>query len=339
MKNDNQHINDTILAKFLLGETSQEEQRFIISWLDEKEENRRHLDQLEQTWLESGKLNPRPISVNKKLAWTKLSIRMNQYEKALSPSIQRFSRFRIALISTVAASILILIGIFNWYLDDATQQDELLLTNNSQSTLQDSLPDGSEIYLNSLSQISYHSSKLERIVELKGEAFFHVKRDSLRPFIVHAGIGGVKVLGTSFTMKIKENGDVAVDVNSGKVELFLPNKAKTDSLHLILTNNEAGLISNQEDTIIRLTSNSSAFFWVDRRLVFRNKPLKEVFEILETCYKIEIKSDNPAVNNMYYSSTFIDEDAEKVIKVISNTFNLIYTKKDTTFTISRSEKE
>lgn len=172
MKNDNQHINDTILAKFLLGETSQEEQRFIISWLDEKEENRRHLDQLEQTWLESGKLNPRPISVNKKLAWTKLSIRMNQYEKALSPSIQRFSRFRIALISTVAASILILIGIFNWYLDDATQQDELLLTNNSQSTLQDSLPDGSEIYLNSLSQISYHSSKLERIVELKGKHSF-----------------------------------------------------------------------------------------------------------------------------------------------------------------------
>ena len=338
MKNDNRHINDTLLAKFLLGEIDQEEQRFIIGWLDEKEENRRYLDQLEQIWLESGKLNPRPIPVNKKLAWTKLSFRMNQYEKNLSPSIQRFSRFRIALISTAAASVLILTGIFNWYLDDASQQDEFLLTNNNQSTLQDSLPDGSEIFLNYLSQISYHASKSgQRIVKLKGEAFFHVKRDTLRPFIIHAGIGGVKVLGTSFTMKIKENGDIAVDVNSGKVELFRPNKAKTDTLHLILTNNEGGLISNRQDTIIRLASNSSAFFWVDRRLVFRNKPLKEVFEILEACYGIKIKSDNPAVNNLYYSSSFIDEDAEDVIKVISKTYNLTYIKKENTFTLSKKK--
>ncbi|MDM8158339.1 FecR domain-containing protein [Labilibaculum sp. K2S] len=339
MKNNNLHISDTFLAKFLLGETNKEEQSMVIGWLEEKHENRKHLDQLERVWLESGKLNPHPISVNKKIAWTKLSFRLDQYEKTLSPSIQRFSRFRIALISSAAAFILVLFGIFNWYSDDYTQTEEFLLTNTSQSTLQNSLPDGSEIYLNRLSQISYHTSKAGlRIAELKGEAFFHVKRDTLRPFIIHAGIGGVKVLGTSFTMKIKENGDIAVDVNSGKVELFRPNKARTDTLHLILTNNEGGLISNQQDTIIRLANNSSAFFWVDKRLSFRNKPLKEVFKVLESCYHITINSDNPKINNLYYSSSFIDEDPENVIKVISKTFNLTYSRKENTFIISDLKK-
>ncbi|WP_461633983.1 FecR family protein [Labilibaculum euxinus] len=339
MKNDNLHINDTFLAKFLLGETNKEEQNMVIRWLEEKDENRRHLDQLEQIWLESGKLNPHPISVNKKSAWAKLSSRLDQHEKTLSPSIQRFSRFRIALISSAAAFILILFGIFNWYSNDYTQTEEFLLTNTSQSTIQDSLPDGSKIYLNKFAHISYHTSKTkQRIVNLQGEAFFTVKRDTLRPFIVNAGIGGVKVLGTSFQVKMKENGDILVDVNSGKVELFRPNKTQTDTLHMILTNNEGGLISSQQDTIIRLASNSSAFFWVDKRLSFRNKPLKEVFKVLESCYQITIKSDNPEINNLYYSSSFIDENAENVIKVISKTFNLTYSRKENTFIISYPEK-
>lgn len=339
MKNNNQHIDDTLLAKFLSGETHKDEQKMIISWLEENKDNRKRLDQLEQVWLESGKLKPRPIFVNKALAWSKLSYRIKQYEKISSPSIQRFSRFRIALISSVAASILVLIGILNWYVDDAPQQKEFLLANTNLSSLHDSLPDGSEIYLNEYAEISYQETKdKQRIVNLKGEAFFNVKRDTLRPFIIHAGVGGVKVLGTSFQVKIKENGDIAVDVSSGRVELFKPNKAKTDTFHLILTKDEGGLISNQQDTIIRVASNSSAFFWLDKRLSFRNKLLKEVFEVLEACYSIEIKVVDPNISKLHYSSSFIDEDAEKIIQVISNTFNLTYLKEGDTFTLFDPKK-
>ncbi|PXY02188.1 hypothetical protein DF185_05960 [Marinifilum breve] len=334
MKSDNQHIDDTLLAKFLLGETNQKEQRLIIDWIDEKEENRKHLDQLENLWLESGKLKPRPIPVNKKLAWSILSKRMDEHEASLSPTIPKHSKFKIAIYTSIAASILALIGIFNWYTKDTDQSDQFLLANNTNETLKEILPDGSEIYLNESAKISYESTdKNQRIVNLEGEAFFNVKRDTSQPFIVHAGIGGVKVLGTSFQVKRKKNGDIAVDVSSGKVELFRPNKAKTDTLHLILIKDEGGLISNEQDTIIRVSSNSSAFFWVDKRLSFRNKQLKEVFKVLEACYDIEIISDDPKINAKYYTSSFIDNDAEEVIKVISDTYKLSYTKEDNTFTL------
>lgn len=334
MKNDNRHINDTFLAKFLLGETSKEEQRTIISWLDEKAENRKHLDQLEQVWLESGKLNPTPISVNKQIAWKKLSLRVDQHDNTQSFSIQRFSKFRVLAIASLAASIVILFGIFNWFRYDSSHVDEFQLANTSSSVIQDSLPDGSEIHLNRMAQISYHRSNTnKRIVNLKGEAFFNVKRDTLRPFIIYAGIGKVEVLGTSFSVKIKENGDISVDVKSGKVELFRPNSINADTLHLILKKDEAGIISNQQDTIIRLASNADAFFWMDKRLSFRNTQLNKIFTILESCYGVEIKSGNPDINNLYYSSSFIDEDIEDVLKVISNTYDFTFKKEENVFTI------
>lgn len=338
MKSENQHIDDTLLAKFLLGETNKEEQRLIIDWLDEKQENRKHLDQLESLWLESGKLKPRPIPVNKKLAWSILSKRMDEHEANLSPTIQKYSRFKIAIYASIAASILALIGVFNWYTKESGQDEKFLLTNNTSETLKEILPDGSEIYLNESAIISYETNaNKQRIVSLEGEAFFKVKRDTSRPFIVHAGIGGVKVLGTSFQVKRKKNGDIAVDVSSGKVQLFCANKAKTDTLHLILIKDEGGLISNEQDTIIRVSSNSSAFFWVDKRLSFRNKQLKEVFKVLESCYDIEIVSNDPKINAKYYTSSFIDNDAEEVIKVISDTYKLSYTKEDNTFTLFRAQ--
>lgn len=339
MKNNKQHINDTFLAKFLLGETNKEEQKIVMSWLEEKDENRKHLDQLEQLWLESGKLKPRPIPVDKQLAWSKLTKRIQHYEKKDSPTIQRFSKFKLSLIVSAAASVLILIGLFNGYWDSTSIHDETIFANTSQTVLHDTLPDGSEIHLNQLAKLSYHNSNTkERIVTLSGEAFFSVKRDTLRPFIVHAGIGGVKVLGTSFKVKIEDNGDIAVDVKSGRVELFKPNNTKTDTLHLILNKNEGGMISGQQDTIIQLSSNASAFFWLDKRLSFRNKKLKDVFMSLELCYGVKIKTSDQHINNLYYSSSFVDEDVEKVIQVISKTFNLTYTREGNTFTLSVLEK-
>lgn len=334
MKSDNLHIDDRLLARFLSGETNKEEQSAIINWLDESEDNRKYLDQLESVWLESGKLNPKPIPVNKKLAWFVLSNRIDQHEASLSPFVRKKATFKIALYTSIAASILALIGIFNWYTNDTVTSEKYMLANNTSETLKEILPDGSEIYLNESAKISYEiTSKNQRIINLEGEAFFNVKRDTAKPFIVHAGVGGVKVLGTSFQVSLKDNGDIAVDVSSGKVELFRPNKHKTDTARLILIKDEGGLISNKQDTIIRVSSNSSAFFWVDKRLSFRNKQLKEVFKVLESCYDIQIISNDPEINSKYYTSSFIDDEVEDVIRVISDTYQLSYTKEKNVFTI------
>ena len=79
------------------------------------------------------------------------------------------------------------------------------------------LPDGSQVYLNHHSSISYHKDFNPRTINLSGEAFFTViHNESI--FTVATANGDIEVLGTEFNVKTTSN-QVAVDVKNGLVEL------------------------------------------------------------------------------------------------------------------------
>ncbi|WP_129716155.1 FecR family protein [Pedobacter sp. SYP-B3415] len=83
------------------------------------------------------------------------------------------------------------------------------------------LADGSQVELGAQSSIDYatNTKKFRRVRLSKGEAFFNVKHDSRRPFIVEAGSGlSIRVLGTSFSVRNQAgDGPAQVEVSTGKV--------------------------------------------------------------------------------------------------------------------------
>jgi len=79
------------------------------------------------------------------------------------------------------------------------------------------LPDGSQVYLNHHSSISYQEDFNPRTVNLSGEAFFIVKSNE-SIFTVATAHGDIKVLGTEFNVKTTSD-QLAVDVEKGLVEL------------------------------------------------------------------------------------------------------------------------
>lgn len=83
------------------------------------------------------------------------------------------------------------------------------------------LPDGTRVWLNENSELEYPSkfSPDKRTVTLKGEAFFEVKRDPSRPFIISSGSIKTTVLGTSFNIKAYGNKNPEVNVRTGKVKV------------------------------------------------------------------------------------------------------------------------
>lgn len=83
------------------------------------------------------------------------------------------------------------------------------------------LPDGTRVWLNEDTEIEYpsHFSKNERTITLKGEAFFEVKRDTSRPFIITSGPVKTTVLGTSFNIKAYGDKQSEVNVRTGKVKV------------------------------------------------------------------------------------------------------------------------
>lgn len=322
------YIDDATLTRFLAGETSDQEQQRIIQWLDLSEENRKRLDQLEKIWLETGNLQPHPIAVNSEQAWDKMQNRVDSYE-----STQQTQKRRIIWLTSIAASILVILFVSRIW---APTTSLLTLANLTPVAVTDTLPDGSVVALNANSKLEYTNQfgKNNRNLKLTGEAFFKVKRNAQLPFVVDAGIGGVKVLGTQFNVKIKENSDVAIDVIKGKVEVFCPGIVSNDTITHILTHHQSALIKRSSHSILPVTQSHSALKWFNNMIVFDNTPLLEVFETLEKHYQIKITCNDSTINQLPLSTIFQTNNPDEVIDVITSTFDLKYTKSNKQYNIT-----
>lgn len=154
------------------------------------------------------------------------------------------------------------------------------------------LPDGSEVFINSDSRIKYppRFDNSARIVELTGEAFFDVKKDSLSPFIVRTGLLETKVLGTSFNINAyPENETASVALVSGSV-----------TVESIKDNRKTTLVpGEQADVDAKSGKLSKGKFkdplmlkWKDGVLVFNDLPLADVFRRIELWYGVNIQVKN-----------------------------------------------
>lgn len=135
--------------------------------------------------------------------------------------------------------------------------------------------DGSTAMLNTDSAIAVNMSGEQRRVELlKGEAYFEVKSDPARPFVVQADHSTTRVLGTRFFVHRKNDGD-EVKVVSGRVEVSSQNESKPKS---ILYDREA--VSANESGLGEVLLMDSEFntSWVKGFLAFDNVPLEHVID-------------------------------------------------------------
>ncbi|MBR8537253.1 FecR domain-containing protein [Carboxylicivirga sediminis] len=334
MQNEPTHITIDLLTRFLLGEVSHDEQLMVIKWLEDNPANQSAFDQLEATWLKSGELNPAPLPVDVPNAWNTLEKRLDEHDQ--KKTIRRFLNPAIY----AAASIALIVLLFNIFKQEADVHQPFIVSNQTTTSKTDTLPDGSIVTLNQGSQLSYLSQAedMHRHMELQGEAFFDVVRDTLRPFIVKAGMGGIRVLGTRFNVKVTNSSNVTVDVESGLVELFYPVVSSGDTLRLELKAGERGILSHTQQNLRSTTSTPSSLFWKDRTLLFKNKPLQEVFKVLEQSYDVHINCNDNNINLTNLTATFKDKEVHEVLDVIAATFDIVYEQQGQTYRIYKAQK-
>lgn len=332
MHNDYTHITTELITRFILGEVSQQEQLQVIEWLEADPANQAELEKLEATWIKSGRLNPPPLPVDVPMAWSKLEKRLDVHDNK-----KKTMRGILRPVMYVAASIALIVLLLNIFKTETEIHQPVIVANMTGAAQTDTLPDGSIVTLNYGSKLTYLSKTDDRVrnMVLEGEAFFDVVRDTLRPFVIKAGMGGVRVLGTSFNVKVMNSTDVMVDVKTGLVELYYPVTASSDTLKLQLKAGESGLLSHKTNSLSTRVSTPSSLFWVDNTLIFKNKPLYEVFKVLEQCYQVQILCDDNNINLTNLSSTFKKKDVDEVLDVIAATFNIAYEQNGTTYRIYR----
>jgi transmembrane sensor len=312
----NQHEFDLLLKKYLSGNCTEEEKIMIMTWYQNQGFELNGIEEIE-------------LNQIKNKIWSNLNI--NKVEEKDNFLIFWAKR-------GIAASIAILLVSFSYFyfskksdLSYKNDSNGVEMTNNSSETKQILLEDGSIIDLAGKSSISYSENfgKVNREVFLKGEAFFNIKKNPQKPFIVHSGELVTQVLGTSFRIKPNsKNGNIEVSVNTGRVSIY-ENKEfeKNKKNGIVLTPNQKIIYNTNtkeitpsivdEPRILKNQFSKSDF-------VFENESVASVIDKLSQSFGIEIIIVNEEINQCYFTGDISDMGLLTQIEILCKTLGINY---------------
>lgn len=289
----------------------------------------------EKYWRELGGMNSNK-EINVDRAWDNIKARISEYGTA-SQTIPIDRRSRLRSILSLAAAALVIIGIGSALLflnnEGFFSKRIVISAGNSERNIEVSLPDGSKAWLNRNSRLSYEPGlgKTGRNVRLKGEAFFDIKPDASKPFIIDAGKASVKVLGTSFNV-ITSNykNEVEVFVKTGKVMV----SDSSGTQEICLEPGYVGIVSSASASK-SINENKNYLSWKTDTLVYDGQKLEMVFADLKRVHNIDVVTGNPQILQESITTIFDNQPQDTIIRIICTTFNFSYTKDGSVYHLSK----
>ena len=211
---------DDLIGKVLAGEATEEEKLQVEHWAVESDANRRYYEQLKTIFEKSASSNVQ-IHFDTDAAWRRVQMKLSR-NVAAEDGLKKLGESYWPVLR-IAAGIILLLGVgyvmYQW--QDVPVQTFAFASDRT--TVQDTLPDGSTAFLNKKSELSfeYNAREKTRKVKLKGEAFFSVKHDEDKPFVIETGDILVRDIGTEFNLKsYPENDTIEIVVTEGEVQFY-----------------------------------------------------------------------------------------------------------------------
>lgn len=194
------------------------------------------------------------------------------------------------------------------------------------------LSDGTMVWLNAKTSLSFPNrfSNGERRVELNGEAFFDVEKDSTNHFIVSAKGYQIKVLGTEFNIKAyHQNSNFETALLKGSVEVISPYTTEK-----VVLNPHTYVYEKDGKLITAPIRNEEQFLWKEGIIAFENESVRSIFSKLELYFDTKIEVRNTKILDFTYTGKFRTKDGvEHVLKVLQLRHKFTYKKDNETNTI------
>ncbi|WP_065220311.1 MULTISPECIES: FecR family protein [Butyricimonas] len=181
------------------------------------------------------------------------------------------------------------------------------------------LEDSSKVWVNADSRLKYptHFTGDERRIELEGEAYFEVKPGN-KPFIVQTSMGDVKVLGTSFGVRVYKQEDMLTTLVSGRV-LY----RGRDSVQLVPGEQAVASLSGRIGK--RVVDVDEYVGWKNGMYVFDHRPLEEIIRDLERWYGVTITFVHPELKRLPFTGYVKRHDKINIfLKLLESTGELKY---------------
>jgi ferric-dicitrate binding protein FerR (iron transport regulator) len=285
---------EELMAAYLSGNIAAAEQEELLAWVADSSEGQKFFDNAVTLWDLTAQMAYPDFSAQKANAWEKVDARLTDAPVTAAKGSEKGIIVSFNYRRWMAAAAIALLLVAGWWTLQPSGNTAVIAStlNDEQSEL--TLPDGTSIWLNENTYLTYEEVNGERRVQLEGEAFFDVATDSLQPFRIYAGEAITTVLGTSFNIRAyPEEESVEVSVKEGKVALETQTKAPdaevvAQKVELlpgdkgVFVKETAAIATKEEEA-----KNSTA--WKDGKLDFEDVPLSEAIKVMERYYEVDIE--------------------------------------------------
>lgn len=185
------------------------------------------------------------------------------------------------------------------------------------------LPDGTKVWLNSASKLSYYPSynRDDRRVYLTGEAYFEVAKNPDKKFVVACQGVEVEALGTTFNVKgYDDDASVTTSLIEGSVKVSHEEQSTLLSPSEMVDFDKSSRLFAKS----KIEDNRQVDFWRRNILYFRSATLAEIAKTMERLYGVSVEFESDALKEISFSGSIRNNSLTNAFYIISLTYPLTY---------------
>ena len=326
------HISDLIIRQ-LNGELNRDERQQLEEWIALSPEHQRHFADEQEIWF-SATSHATLERYDHRQAFDRF---LQRIADTHSQESQSRSRGRRQLLSTrfwrsIAATAAVVVAVAYLSYQGGRQQvvsqfADITIEAPIGSRSRTMLPDGSVVWLNAGSQLTYQQSFgiHNRLVKLLGEGYFEVAKGKALPFRVASGSLEVEVLGTKFNFRdYPADVEASVTLNEGSVALSTI--ARDGSPTLMHPNQRAVYNKQSRQMTIESCEPDNARQWTKGNLLYEGETLAEIVKDLSRSYNVDITVSDASLYRLRFHGEFIrqEQTLREVLDALSATGKIRY---------------
>lgn len=319
-----------LLIRHIQGEVTLQERQCVEEWIKKSNANRQYYKNLKNVWVAQTLPQERLPQVE---VASMVEMLKRRRTAGSDPKFKRYFLIAASVAAVAVIALLVMVWKYGLSYRDLNERRVMLcgvpseykhtLYTESGIKAKVILPDSSQVWLNSGSEIVYPDKFLgpTREIEFRGEAYFKVRGNALQPMIINTNKDFViEVLGTEFNVKSYDDDKTAqTTLYSGKIKLFSKGDKNRKEVRMEMKPFETCIIESNKILNVshvtgRVAEDKKA--WKEGRLIFSSTPMGEVVKILRRWHGIDIEVEDPKILDYKITADFKSESMVQIAQIL-----------------------
>jgi len=313
---------DELLFRYLANIASEQERRDAEEWIGLDEDNAQYFSKYKAIWENSSNLKAyEQIDTESSLKEVKKRMDFSKSQKSKSRPLWIITRIAAILVISFVVYL-----IFRQH-DEVRQELKFTKTESGNEMKTVILPDSTVVDLNRNSSIAYSENfnKNERRLIFEGEAFFEIKPNKAKPFIIETSRSETRILGTAFNLKAYKNDEnESIVVTHGIVEFLDKSTKSTQKVKLV--KGEMAVLSN--GIITESAGDLNLMAWKTGVFIFKDEALPKALQLLSEYYQVDFKFGDKKLESFTLSGKYEKLTLPELLEILEISLGLKYEKKE-----------